>query len=297
LTEAGQPETARLFRPGSHGDDSARFRARAPSEGVRRTTPGRHPATKVPEITAIFWITKALTTAMGEAASDFLVHQIKPVIAVGFGGIALVVALVLQFSVRRYVPWVYWLAVAMVAVTGTMAADVLHIQFGVPYSVSTPLFAVVLAAVFVAWYATEKTLSIHSIYTWRREVFYWATVMATFALGTAAGDLTATTLHLGYLVSGFVFAGIITVPALGYKLFGLKETFAFWFAYVVTRPLGASFADWLGKSHRVGGLALGDGRVAVAFSLLIIGFVAFMTFDRRESARETPSLSDEAVES
>ena len=276
MTQAGQPESA---------------------QAVRRTNLERHPATKVPEITAYFWITKALTTAMGEAASDFLVHQIKPVVAVGFGAVALAVALVLQFSARRYVPWVYWLAVAMVAVTGTMAADVLHIQFGVPYSVSTPLFAVVLAGVFVAWYATEKTLSIHSIYTWRREVFYWAAVMATFALGTAAGDLTATTLHLGYLVSGFVFAGLITVPAFGYKLFGLKETFAFWFAYVVTRPLGASFADWLGKSHRVGGLALGDGHVAVAFTILIVGFVAFMTFDRREAARETSSLSDDAVES
>ncbi len=246
----------------------------------------RHPDTKVPEITRYFWITKVLTTAMGEATSDFLVHRITPVIAVAFGGIALAISLVLQFSVRRYVPWVYWLAVAMVAVSGTMAADVLHIQFGVPYGLSTTLFAVVLAVVFVAWYRTEKTLSIHSIYTWRREVFYWATVMATFALGTAVGDLTATTLHLGYLVSGFVFAGLIAVPALAYKLFGMAETLSFWFAYVVTRPLGASFADWFSKPHRIGGLALGDGRVAVAFTILIVGLVAYMTFDRREAARE-----------
>ena len=264
---------------------------RAVTETGQPETPAvreRHPDTKVPEITAYFWITKILTTAMGEATSDFLVHQITPEIAVAFGGLALAISLVLQFSVRRYVPWVYWLSVAMVAVSGTMAADVLHIQFGVPYSVSTTLFAVVLAIVFIAWFRTEKTLSIHSIYTWRREAFYWATVMATFALGTAAGDLTATTMHLGYLVSGFVFAGLIAVPALAYKLFGLTETLAFWFAYVVTRPLGASFADWFSKSHHVGGLALGDGRVAVAFTILIVGFVTYMTLDRREAARERP---------
>ncbi len=259
---------------------------------------GRHPATKVPEITAYFWITKVLTTAMGESISDFSVHQIDPVIAVAFGGMGLVAALILQFSVRRYLPWVYWLAVAMVAVAGTMAADVLHIQFGVPYSVSTTLFAVVLAVVFVAWYATEKTLSIHSIYTWRREVFYWLTVMATFALGTAAGDLTATTMHLGYLVSGLAFAGLIAVPAVGYKLFGLRETFAFWFAYVVTRPLGASFADWMGKGHHVGGLAWGDGPVGISLAVLIVVFVAYMTLNPREARREKAEHSpSQAVES
>ena len=177
---------------------------------------GRKELIKVPEITAIFWIIKLLSTAMGESTSDYLVKRMNPVVAVGFGGIFLVVALIIQFRARTYVPWIYWLAVVMVAVTGTMAADVLHIQFKVPYAVSTPFFAVVLAVVFIAWYRTERTLSIHSIYTPRREAFYWATVMATFAMGTALGDLTATTFHLGYLASAVLFAGLMVIPAVGY---------------------------------------------------------------------------------
>ena len=155
-------------------------------------------ARKVPEITVFFWLVKLLTTAMGKSTSDFLVFRINPYIAVLLGGIGLAIALVLQFAVRRYVAWVYWLTVVMVAIFGTMAADALHIQLGVPYVVSTTLFAVTLAVVFIAWQRSEKTLSIHSINNHRREAFYWATVMTTFALGTAAGDMTATTLGLGY---------------------------------------------------------------------------------------------------
>ena len=237
---------------------------------------------KVPELTAYFWITKVLTTAMGEATSDYLVKQLPAELAVGLGAVALAAALVWQFSTRRYTAPVYWLAVVMVAIFGTMAADVLHVQFGVPYDASTPFFALVLAAVFVTWYATEKTLSIHSIDTRRREAFYWATVMATFALGTAAGDMTATTLHLGYLVSGLLFAALITVPALGYRLLHLNEVVAFWFAYVVTRPLGASFADWMGKSHKVGGLALGDGIVSLGLAVVIVGVVGYLTVTGRD---------------
>jgi uncharacterized membrane-anchored protein len=245
---------------------------------------------KVPEITVYFWIVKLLTTAMGEATSDYLVHRFDPVIAVGFAGIVLAAALVLQFRARRYVPWIYWLAVVMVAVFGTMAADVLHIKFGVPYAVSTALFAVVLTVVFVAWHASEKTLSIHSIDTPRREAFYWATVMATFALGTAAGDLTATTLGLGYLTSGVLFAVLIAVPAVGYRWLGFNEIFAFWFAYIVTRPLGASFADWMGKSHRVGGLALGDGLVSAVLAVLIVGFVVYLSVSHKDAERDRGSL-------
>lgn len=184
--------------------------------------------------------------------------------------------------------WIYWLAVLMVAVFGTMAADVLHIKFGVPYDVSTPFFAVVLAIVFVVWNASEKTLSIHSIDGPRREVFYWAAVVTTFALGTAAGDMTAITLHLGYLVSGVFFAGLIAVPALGYRILGLNEIFAFWFAYIVTRPLGASFADWMGKPKRVGGLGLGDGKVSLGLAILIAGFVAYLTASRRDVSEDDP---------
>ena len=223
----------------------------------RWVAPQRHPLTKVPEVTAYFWITKVLTTGMGEATSDYLVHRFNPEIAVVAGFTAFVVAMVLQFSVRRYNSWVYWLAVVMVAVFGTMAADVLHVGLGIPYAVSTAFYAVVLAVIFVLWYRSEGTLSIHSIYTRRREVFYWATVLATFALGTAAGDLTAKVVGLGYLGSGVMFAVVIAIPYVGYRWFGLNPIVGFWFAYIVTRPLGASFADWLAWPPSVGGLGLG----------------------------------------
>lgn len=240
---------------------------------------------KVPEVTVFFWIVKLLTTAMGESTSDYLVYQINPYVAVILGGIGLVIALVLQFAVRRYIPWVYWLAVLMVAIFGTMAADVMHIVLGVPYLTSTIFFAVVLAIIFVIWYMTEKTLSIHSITTRRRELFYWATVMATFALGTAAGDMTAATLHLGYFASAILFAVLIALPALGYFLFKLNPIVAFWFAYIVTRPLGASIADWLGKPY-LGGLGLGDGIVSFVLLLLIIAFVGYLTVSHRDAKGE-----------
>jgi uncharacterized membrane-anchored protein len=235
---------------------------------------------KVPEITAIFWIIKLLSTAMGESTSDFLVYQINPYVAVALACLGLVVSLVLQLWVRRYIPWVYWLAVVMVAVFGTMAADVLHVVLGVQYWQSTAFFATVLAIVFVVWYISERTLSIHTIYAGRRELFYWATVMATFALGTAAGDLTAATLRLGYFPSLILFAVLFVLPGLGYWLLGLNEVFAFWFAYVVTRPLGASFADWVGKPY-LGGLGWGDAKIALVLTVLIIGFVGYLTVTRK----------------
>jgi uncharacterized membrane-anchored protein len=241
---------------------------------------------KVPEVTAYFWITKVLTTAMGESTSDYLVHRFDPFIAVALGAFGLVVALSLQFNARRYVAAIYWLAVAMVAIFGTMAADVVHLKFGVPYVASTVAFAVVLAVVFLCWNRSEKTLSIHSITTPRRELFYWATVMATFALGTAAGDMTAMTMHLGYLSSGLLFAVLIAVPALAYWRFGLNEVFAFWFAYIVTRPLGASFADWTGKPEVLRGLGWGDGKVSFALAALIIVFVAYLSYSKRDVGAE-----------
>lgn len=242
---------------------------------------------KVPEITLIFWVAKIFTTAMGESTSDYFVFKINPYVAVIMGFIAFVIALAMQLKAKKYVPWIYWLAVTMVAVFGTMAADVLHIQLGVPYVASTILFAVVLSLIFVVWQASEKTLSIHSINNPRRELFYWATVLATFALGTAAGDWTAVTLGLGYFTSGLVFAGVFAIPAIGYKFFRLNEVFAFWFAYIVTRPLGASFADWFGKPKAVGGRGFGDGLVAFVLTILIVICVAYMSFNRREEKRET----------
>jgi uncharacterized membrane-anchored protein len=242
----------------------------------RWVAPQRHPLTKVPEVTAYFWITKVLTTGMGEATSDYLVHRFNPEIAVVAGFTAFAVAMVLQFSVRRYNTWVYWLAVVMVAVFGTMAADVLHVGLGIPYAVSTAFYAVVLAVIFALWYRSEGTLSIHSIYTRRREVFYWATVLATFALGTAAGDLTAKVVGLGYLGSGVMFAVVIAIPYVGYRWFGLNPIVAFWFAYIVTRPLGASFADWLAWPPSVGGVGLGHGTVSLVSTVIIIGLVGYM---------------------
>jgi uncharacterized membrane-anchored protein len=252
----------------------------------------RRTLSKVPEITALFWITKLLTTAMGESTSDFLVNRIDPVVAVALGAIVLFGALVLQFRTTRYVPWTYWLTVLMVAIVGTMAADVLHIQFHVPYAASSVLFALVLSLVFVAWHRTEGSLSIHTIVTPRRELFYWAAVMSTFALGTAAGDLTATTFGLGYGTSVLLFAALIVVPAAAYRYFHLNAILAFWAAYVLTRPLGASIADWLGKPTSVSGLGWGDGIVSLILALLIVACVGALTVaaDRGRPARvESPT--------
>ncbi len=247
---------------------------------VRRLT--QHGALRVPEITVWFWVIKALSTAMGESTSDYSVHAMNPVVAVLLGFCGFVAALSLQFWVRRYVAWTYWLAVVGVGVFGTMAADVLHVRFNVPYAASTALYAVVLAAVFITWQRTEKTLSFHTVDTPRREAFYWAAVVATFAMGTALGDLTATTFGLGYFASGLLFACVIAVPALGFWRLGWNAIFSFWFAYVATRPLGASFADWMGKSKTVGGLGWGDGTVALALTIVIFGLVAYLALTRRD---------------
>lgn len=252
---------------------------------VLRFRSSSHAFSKVPEVTAFFWVVKALTTAMGESTSDFLVHSLVPEIAVVIGGIAFCIALYIQFGKDRYVPWAYWLAVAMVGVFGTMAADVLHVGLGVPYLVSTVFYAAVLALVFRTWYRMEGTLSIHSITTQRRELFYWAAVLATFALGTAAGDLTAVTFGLGYFGSILLFGAVILIPALGYFRFGMNSILAFWFAYVLTRPVGASVADWLAVSSERGGLALGTGPVSLVLAAMIAGFVWYLT----RTGRDTPA--------
>lgn len=245
-------------------------------------TPARYAASKVPLITAYFWIIKLLSTAMGEATSDYMVRTINPVIAVLLGFTGFVIAMVLQFRAKAYNAWIYWLAVVMVAVFGTQAADVLHIKFGVPYIASTAFYAVVLAVIFIFWYRTEGTLSIHSIRTPRREMFYWATVLATFAMGTATGDLTAKTLKLGYLTSGIWFSIAFAAVAVAHWKFRLNPILAFWVAYVLTRPVGASFADYIAFPHSVGGLGVGHGPVALVLTVIIAILVGYLAVTRKD---------------
>ncbi len=257
---------------------------------------------KVPAITGIFWIVKILTTALGESVSDYLVYSINPYVAVGLGALGFSVALAWQFRVREYNAWVYWFAVTMVAVFGTMAADVTHVVLGVPYLFSSAFFALSLAVIFAFWRKVEKTVSIHSINTPRREVFYWLTVVTTFALGTATGDMTAITLHLGYLASGILFSAlmlciglaryaVVTIPSLERYRLSRNAVLAFWIAYVLTRPLGASFSDWTGKPQSFGGLDWGDGRVAGVLLVLLVGFVAYLAITRLDvdTGSEQPS--------
>ncbi len=245
-------------------------------------------ALRVPEITIVFWMIKGLSTAMGESTSDFLVHAMAPEIAVLLGFAGFCGALILQFAMRRYIAWTYWLAVVMVGIFGTMAADVLHVGLAVPYAASTVLYAVALLSVFVVWQRTEKTLSIHSIDTARREAFYWATVAATFAMGTALGDFTAYTLHLGYFTSAALFAAIILIPAVGFRWLRWNAVFCFWFAYVITRPLGASLADGLAKPKVDSGLGLGNGPVMLVLGVLIVVLVAYLAITRIDVQRVAP---------
>jgi uncharacterized membrane-anchored protein len=240
-------------------------------------------AAKVPEITFLFWVIKLLTTAAGEATSDYL--ALKGYVLAGVVEVAFfLVAVWLQFSTRRYVAAAYWFLALAIATFGTGAADAMHLIVGIPYGGTTALWAVVLAVVFWLWYRSERTLSIHSITTTRRELYYWATVFATFALGTALGDFTAIVLHLGYLGSAIMFAVVIMIPAVAWR-FGLNPVVAFWFAYVITRPLGASFADYFSKSHKLSGLNFGDLQTAGCLLLLLIVLVVYTAISRYDVQR------------
>jgi len=251
-------------------------------------------ASKVPEVGVVFWVAKIMTTGMGETISDDLVHRFPPVPVVAVSGVVLAVALGLQFTADRYIPWRYWTACSMVSVFGTMVADVLHVQFNVPYLASTVFFLAALGVCFGSWRALEGTLSVHSIITRRRELFYWATVMITFALGTALGDMTAITLKLGYFSSGVMFTAAIAVPAIAFLVLRSNEVLAFWCAYVVTRPLGASFADWIGAPHSRGGLDFGFGSISAVLGLGIVVLVGLMsTGPAGTSAAGTPRTLEE----
>jgi uncharacterized membrane-anchored protein len=243
-------------------------------------------AAKVPEITLLFWVIKILTTAGGEATSDYLALDLGSRLVAGCieAGI-FVVALVWQFRTRRYVAAAYWLLAYAIAIFGTGVADAMHLFVGIPYAGTTAAWAVVLALVFWLWYRSERTLSIHSIVTQRRETYYWCVVFATFALGTALGDFTATALQLGYLASGILFFLVILIPAVAWSRFGLNSVVAFWFAYVVTRPLGASFADYFSKPHSLSGVNYGDATVAVITTIIVAVLVAYLSVTRRDIQR------------
>jgi len=223
----------------------------------------------------VFWVLKLLTTGMGEAMSDYMGQHSVPIAgAIGIFGLAL--ALWLQMRHHEYHAPYYWFAVCMVAVFGTMAADGIHDGAGIGYAVTTPLFALITTGSFYAWYRSEGTLSIHSITTRRREAFYWTAVLGTFALGTAAGDLAGIQLNLGFWPAALLFVALMCIPAIGWWHFNFNPIIGFWFAYILTRPLGASFADGFSKNTN-GGLSLGDGTIAGIALIVFIALVAWVT--------------------
>ena len=215
---------------------------------------------KVPEITIYFWVIKILCTTVGETAADFINWNLHLGLTgtTFIMGILLALALFFQFRRKKYVPSIYWLAVVLLSIFGTLITDNLTDNFEVALETTTIIFSIALAVIFAAWYKTEKTLSIHSIYTTRRETFYWLAIFFTFALGTAAGDLIAETFELGYLVSTVIFGALIAVIAVAYLKFKLNAVLAFWLAYILTRPLGASIGDYLSQAPEDGGLGLWD---------------------------------------
>ena len=232
---------------------------------------------KVPQLTIYFWIIKIMATTVGETVADMLAVKLKLglVVASLVVGAMLVIALVVQFRSRKYLPSFYWLAVVLISVAGTLITDSLVDKLGVPLWVTTVVFAVALGLTFVAWYAVEKTLSVHTIQTTRRELFYWSAILFTFALGTAGGDLLSEGAHLGYLYSGLLFAGSIALVTLLYYKAGLNAVLTFWIAYILTRPLGASLGDLLSQPKANGGLGLGTVVTSVAFLVVILGLVIF----------------------
>ena len=247
---------------------------------------------KVPEITLFFWIIKILCTTVGETAADFLNTNLK----LGLTGTTLVMGvllaavLVIQFRARQYIPGVYWLAVVLISVVGTLITDNLTDNFGVSLWTTTIIFSLVLAVVFVAWSQREHTLSIHSILTSRREAFYWLAVLFTFALGTAAGDLLAEKLDVGYWKSALIFAGLIAVVALARRYARLNAVLAFWIAYILTRPLGASIGDYLSQAHADGGLELGTTVTSILFLIAILAVTVYLTVSRRDQIRASDAV-------
>ena len=246
---------------------------------------------KVPLITLWFWIIKIMATTVGETAADFLNFDM----ALGLTKTSwimlglLVLALIIQVAARTYVPWKYWIAVVFLSVFGTLVTDNLSDNYGVSLITTTIVFSMLLIATFIAWYFSEKTLSIHSIFTRKRELFYWAAILLTFALGTAAGDLVAEKMLLGYAVSAALFGGAIALITLAYYKLGLNAVWAFWIAYVLTRPFGASCGDLLAQAHKDGGLGLGTVGTSALFLLVILGLVIWLSYSRRDAQPDGPA--------
>jgi uncharacterized membrane-anchored protein len=240
---------------------------------------------KVPEVTLYFWVIKIMCTTVGETAADYLNVNL------GFGlskttyvtGALLVVLLAVQFRLRRYVPPAYWAVVVVISVFGTLITDNMTDAHNVPLTTSTPIFAAILAVVFAVWYAFERTLSIHTIITTRREGFYWLAILFTFALGTAAGDLSAEKFDLGYGVSIGIFGGVIALIAFAHFLLKLNPVLTFWLAYIMTRPLGASIGDFMSqKSHKYGGLGLGTTGTSYIFLGCILALVTYLSLTKKD---------------
>lgn len=239
---------------------------------------------KVPEVTIYFWIIKIMATTVGETGADFLSFNLKWGMANTtylMSGL-LLIALFFQFRTKKYLPWIYWLTVLLISVVGTLITDNLVDNLGVSLVTTTIIFSLAMLATFLVWYTSEKTLSIHSIYTTKRESFYWLAILFTFALGTAAGDLVAEGLNLGYWISALMFAALIGVVTIAYYRFKLNAVLAFWIAYILTRPLGASLGDYLSQSHQEGGLGLGTVWTSAIFIITILSLVIYLTVTRRD---------------
>jgi uncharacterized membrane-anchored protein len=237
---------------------------------------------RVPEVTVHFWLIKLMAVTVGETAADFLALNV----GLGLQNTTIIMSVILagvialQFAQKRYVPWAYWLAVVLVSVVGTLLTDNLVDTFNVPLQTTTIACTILLAAIFAAWYASERTLSIHTVVTTRREIFYWLAVLMTFALGTAAGDYVAEAMGVGYLLTGVIFAAVIGAIALSYFVLKVDGILAFWLAYILTRPLGASFGDLLSQPVEYGGLGLGTIVTSAMFLAIIAAIVIYATFMR-----------------
>ncbi|HNB27789.1 MAG TPA: hypothetical protein PLR41_12560 [Alphaproteobacteria bacterium] len=249
------------------------------------------PLNRVPAVTAGFWLIKLLAVTVGETAADYLAVNL------GYGlstttwimSVVLLATLVLQFAQKRYVPWAYWLAVVMISIVGTLITDNMVDNLDIALQTSTIFFCVVLAATFAVWYATERTLSIHTIYTTRREIFYWLAILFTFSLGTSAGDLVSEHFGLGYLISGIMFAVVVAAVAVAYFAFRIDGVLAFWLAYILTRPVGASFGDLLAQPTEYGGLGLGTVVTSWLFLGAIAAVVVLMTVNGGRAAARRPT--------